>query len=891
VTVDTAAIAAADDGDVETVYEYRGVVNGESVSYYLTDAEAAALDPAVYVNFGKVGTATYVRFPKDIAGDVTKADVNSLRTAVKKYTKADNPDIYLTGAEFDLIKAVDSATYGGYAVEPGEKTYYRSAGSKAFEVQGSAVLDAQFTSVNESAEVFKVTNNNTSLTLGYLTRAEILALTDADALKGYTVDFDTTYLRAAGDTTNIIQINDLTGGYVVAPGKDLAADYFIAKVTEPTVDEANAYRFQTVTLTNSKMGYLSGGASTSKGTDKLAAKKNSTIATFTRTSDSSETATGSLTAYDSSIGTAYKFDKVLLSGSEMGKYSAGDIEGGKYTYSRKAVFTSQLYDNVYDYTDSTKVLEYTETIKETFTATGSALLLNVTAGDILDYKDVTVSFDNGEDLAKNTVGSYRGIKGGTSSSTSTTTFANVDYGSYSETIEKATETAVGTVTLTNANVNGEVTGFQTANIANSEILYGLSSGNFTTTTTRVDVDYAPDSYAEEITVAAVGKATVTESKVGGSIAQFKDVELAGGVEVKGSIIVGDVDSDTPVRGASKNTACYAVFFKDSSDDLEKVVYLTEAEYKVFATKEVTAMIDPLVSVYRTKKAMTDAELKNVDKAVQDMKDYCTGYTDNAVSDSGYGQEGKNTTTWIVKTAGSSLTIDEAGATVGGKVKGYASVTVSGDSSFAAGFFGTDKTDKLTVDASLATFTTTDPVSGNPVGFDFGEGKDELVLNGTVGIQAAFKYDEATGTNAWNLETVSGSGTIVCRTEDVEDVKAAFDGINVVGSDNYNATSALKYQSVDEAKGMDNHDEFNEWLGFCDKADFFTNDLGADSILSFSGAGVDSGDVVAQMSIDGGATFATTLNDGDTIVKGAVVRVSFSTGSKNTTSSDYTIAFK
>ena len=77
------------------------------------------------------------------------------------------------------------------------------------------------------------------------------------------------------------------------------------------------------------------------------------------------------------------------------------------------------------------------------------------------------------------------------------------------------------------------------------------------------------------------------------------------------------------------------------------------------------------------------------------------------------------------------------------------------------------------------------------------------------------------------------------------------------------------------------------MGFCDKFDFFENSMIANKTLSFSGDGVKSGDLVAQMTVDGGSTY-TTLKDGDTVFAGAVVRIS-QIGSK--ASNDYTIAFK
>ena len=896
VWVSAASIAAA-DAAADEVYEFRGVEKdtGVSASYYLTDTEAAAcLTGEAFENFGKVaGTAKIYRYtPTAVTADnfKTQATEDFLRTEVVKYSKDANPDIYLTEAEFGQIAAIDKS-YEGYA-KAGDTKYYRVAAS-AYGIADSDDLNDKFTSVNESAEVFEVTNNLNAETLGYLTRAEILALKETDFDDNYTVNYGTTYLRAADDTTKIIKVNPFEGGYVVAPGADLSDALFNASATQTIpAPKASADGFQTVTLTNADMADIDGGNHTSKTTQKLSAKKNSTIATYTVNDNTTDTATGSLTASDSMIGDASWYDTVTLTAAEMDKddNKAGDIRGGKVTHTGKTVYTSQLQANKWDYSTVAKVIEYTETTKDNETASGSATLSNVVAGSIRGYKDVTVTFaspietGNNADPTKNQVGS---ITGGNSVRNETTQFANTNGNteSYSESTIKETLTAVGTVTLNNVFAAGNVSNFQTANVYDSEIAGDLTGGNWTLNTKVVDVNGAPGSTASDITLTAVGTATVAASKVGGDIAQFKDVVLTGGVEVGGDIVVGDNDDDAVTRGATENTACYAVFYTDGYGT-RNVVYLTADEYKVFATEEASAMIDTTVAVYRAQDALTDAQLKNAEAAVNMMKGF-TAYTDDPITDGGFGQEGKNTENWTVKTPGNSLVIDGS-AKIGGKVQGYMTVAVSGAASFEEGFFGTAKNDTLVVDGTLATFTTVQP-GKNPVGFDFCEGKDTLVLNGTIGIQAAFKYDAAEGTNAWNLEAVSGAGTIVCRTEDVDDVKAVFAGVNVVGSDNYDAVNALDHQEYDDAWNVADTDPIADWLGFCNKSDYFENNLGADAILSFSGDSVTSGDIVAQMTVDGGATY-TTLKSGDTVTAGAVVRIS-QLSSSSKASNDYVIAFK
>ena len=254
-----------------------------------------------------------------------------------------------------------------------------------------------------------------------------------------------------------------------------------------------------------------------------------------------------------------------------------------------------------------------------------------------------------------------------------------------------------------------------------------------------------------------------------------------------------------------------------------------------------------------------------------------GFTDNTAESKrnteGKGYNGANPESVVVKAYGQDFSIDGSGAKIGGKVGGYQEVTVGGNSFFGKGYEGTTKNDKLVVKADLATFEN----------LDFGEGKDSLELNGgTFGTDVKFED--------WNLEEVKGSGKMVVKTDDVDAVKEAFSSVEVIGSDNYAADTALRGLEMDKAielwydydqEGV----ERDEWLGFCDEADYFKAQL--DGNLKLEGEIFDKGVATAKVSYDKGATWEA-VKSGDEIYAGADIKVFLDEGDKKV-SNDYKIS--
>lgn len=894
VTADTGIGAVMKGDTVVAVNKYIGTDETGKKVYYLTADEFTGFKDVLNGTFGKVDGTTYQRIGLAAQTEFTLDTLASIEEAVNDnglghgqvnmYSSdgtADGSTLFASADEFAQLKALD-ANYKGYQkVDTGDDVYYLTETTIFTKAIDDNLNDYQ--AVNESAEVFEVSNNLNHEVIGYLTRAEYNTLRDTAAAGAeafeeiYGIDTGTTYLRVADDTNNLIKINGVDGeGYVVEAVDTLKPyGYYVAAASDYD-SWASANGFKEITLVDSALSGADGSLTTEKTTAKLTSKKNDEFGTYSKTEDYAyKYNVGTFEAVEgvnNVDGSVNGYKTVTLAGdlddegealSTFGDFTSG-TETVKNSYSGKVVLKNGLYNENDIYAGKTSE-QTVETSDGTFDAK------NVTLGDVWGYKDVKIAFDATDDeevLDKHDVGS---VVGGNSDEKTTSTIKTIGGVKIVDrtTIKKLD--AVGTVTVDYADA-GDIEGFETVNVTGSDV-GDIEGGKFVTKTVELEMtkdDYTTTSTDMVTEATAFGTATLTASKAG-EVTGFKSVAFVDGVEVEGDVAAAiDSYEENSSRG-TPNTVCYAVDY--GYNYAEKVydnrVYLTLDEYKAFVKAEdyADAQIDLSASTYR--------EADEIENPTADDADWMSNFTENTPEakryTGGMGYNGANPEETIVKAYGQDLTIDEAGAKIGGKVSGYQQVAVGGASSFGEGYEGTKNADTLVVNANLHTF-------GN---LDFGEGKDVLELNGTFGTDVEFKD--------WNLEEVKGKGTMVVKTDDVDAVKEAFADIEVFGSDNYSEASALKGLTKDDAIDLWDSDwvgEREEWLGFGDEADYFKAQ--SDGKLTLDGEIFDAGVATAKVSYDDGATWKA-INDGDEIYEGADVKVFLDADAKNKVSNDYTIS--
>ena len=899
VTADTDAEAVKKDDTTVAVSKYIGTDETGRKVYYLTADEFKGFRNEAVLNgtfakavdddttYQRIGCAAQTEFTPDTLRSVEEAvEGNGLAYGkVNMYSSdgtATGTTLFASAAEFAQLQALDAAYKDYQKVDTGDDVYYLKAAT-IFEKAIDENLN-HYQAVNESAEVFEVSNNFNDAVIGYLTLAEYNTLRDTAAAGAeafeeiYGIDTGFKYLRVADDTNNLIKVNGIDGeGYVVEAEDTLKPyGYYVAAAEADDSTWTYASGFKEITMVNSALSGADGSLTTVKTTKKLTSKKNDEFGNYTKTENITykynvgtfEAVEGVNTVRDDVIGyktvtLAGKLDEEGEALSTFGSFSGG-TETIKNSYSGKVELKNEFYNegDIYNGKNSEQTVR---------TSDGTLDAANVTLGDIVGYKDVKIAFDATDDeevLDKHDVG---GITGGNSDEKTTETIKTVGGVRIVDRTTTEKLDAVGTVDVAFADA-GDIEGFEKVNVTGSdvgEVIGGksviktveleMTRGGYTTTSTDTVTEFT-----------AFGAATFADSKAE-SVTGFKSVAFTGGVEVFGDVSA-EVDSyeENPSRGEA-NTVCYAVTYgyNYARKAYGNTVYLTLDEYKAFVQNEnyADAQIDLSASTYRE-----DAEIKN---PTADDADSMTWFDENTAESKrdtdGNGYNGANPDTTVVKAYGQDFSIDESGARIGGEVGGYQKVTVGGNSSFGEGYEGTKNADTLVVNANLATFEK----------LDFGEGKDTLELNGIFGTDVEFKD--------WNLEEVKGSGKMVVKTGDVDAVKEAFSSIEVVGSDNYAAETALRGLEMDKAidlgEGWESEVERDEWLGFGDEADYFKAGIRGD--LKLEGEIFEKGVATAKVSYDKGVTWET-VKSGDEIYAGADIKVFLDEGDKQV-SNDYKIS--
>ena len=829
-----------EDGSLVEFYKYIGTDATGKKEYYLTEDEFKGFKDEKTLNdtFGKVDDTKYQRIDSGIVPEGFKKE------------------------------ALDAIERGEHYYLKGETIFTKAIDENLNDYQA----------VNESAEVFKVSNNLNGEVIGYLTKAEYFTLRDTAAAgveafdEIYGIDTGTKYLRVADDTNNLVKINGVEGeGYVVEAEDTLKPYGYYVAAERNSHSRANADGFKAITMVDSALSGADGSLTTEKTSAKLTSKKDDDFGNYSATENF---------AYKYNVGTFKAVEGVNNVYGHVSGYKTVTLEGdlddegtalstfGSFTSGTETVKNSysgkvELADTYYVAGDiyAGKTSEQT-----TATSDGTFDAKNVTLGTVQGYKDVKIAFeatDDEEVRAKHTVGS---ITGGNSDVQTTSTIKTVGGVKIVDRTTTEKLDAVGTVTVDYADA-GDIEGFEKVNVTGSDV-GTVSGGKFVTKTIVLEMTrrYTTTSYDITTEFTAFGTATLEDSKAD-SVTGFNSVAFADGVEVAGDVYaVTDSDEKNPSRG-EPNTVCYAVTYgyNYARKAYDNTVYLTLDEYKAFVKNEdyADAQIDLSASTYREAEA---TENPTADDAYWMADEFTDNTAEAKRYTEGKGYNGANPDKTIVKAYGQDVSIDESGAKIGGMVGGYQKVTVDGDSSFGKGYEGTQNADTLVVNADLHTFDN----------LDFGDGNDTLELNGTFGTNVEFKD--------WNLEEVKGKGTMVVKKDDVDAVQEKFADIKVYGSDNYSAGSALEGLTKDEA--IDLYGDREEWLGFGNETDFFKAQT--DGKLTLDGEIFDAGVATAKVSYDKGETWKA-INDGDEIYEGADVKVFLDADAKNKVSNDYTIS--
>lgn len=320
----------------------------------------------------------------------------------------------------------------------------------------------------------------------------------------------------------------------------LAASYLSSGSAE---GEIMIQGYKTVTLQNFEVGGIYGGNEvggrngnaqnyTFTGSEKTG------YGTVTGSEKRTSTAVGALTATNGEI-----TDEVLgYLTVKLNNVTAENICGGNAAYSLAVTGTASIWMGGDAYLYYRNYLNFQATESDTRTATGTLTATNSTLDDVLGYQTVSISYIDTVDSVGRLVNSVGDIIGGvTAEKTVTTGTRSGDSENIRETRQiTETMTSTGSVTVSNAGRAGNVLGYLTANISNTDCIGDLIGGNTTWTATfdQVDSGAGQPGNIGTRTITATGKATLTDVDHAGEIVNYKEVVINGNSHL-GGIYVGE----------------------------------------------------------------------------------------------------------------------------------------------------------------------------------------------------------------------------------------------------------------------------------------------------------------------------------------------------------------
>lgn len=615
------------------------------------------------------------------------------------------------------------------------------------------------------------------------------------------------------------------------------------------------------------------------------------------------TMAGGIQLNSSNTSSSFKYERVSAGLDGAVTYNSA---AAKSTYKDQAVGTLTL--NQVTFNDTNEISGYSKAVLNGVNMTGDILANNFA-------KEVTDTFVR---MKKNEEINLRTVK--TVEKYSAAGSLTLTAGSESTLAVNGRISGYKTVKLTGAVVNGDI--FTTnaeghGDQTDTFTFTGSASGSGETaacgTALPLTTDFIQFYFSAYPDLSAFGKWTLTassvkkntgsitlvETSVGQTISGFQTVSLSDSsyssridlysITQSGTISGSGSDSDSLTASLvrEKIASGSVTGVKSTFGFIEgaQTVVLDESKVvdKIIAGKNImtATSIESNVIIWKTVSMTAFGTLTLKDSTVQG--DIASFQTINVKSDSTAGSVSCGNTLGEVKTSlvlakGASLNLTgslegEVGITVGEN----ASLKVNSLGSEDSGLIGTAIDDKISIgkNAELLVFGS----------FSLDDGVNSLALtNAVTGSATGSVFATDAAFESWGLGKITGKGTVVCKSADVESVKEiAAAGVNVVGSDIFSATTAAA-TSCDKPL-TDTGSEIFEWIGAGNLTDYYN--IKENHGITFSSAsGLDG--VQMEISFDNGVSWAAYENASVVEATGCV-RIGFDDG-KLLASLDYSATY-